>query len=127
MRTTRRVRTLAFALLAAVMAAGCAAGGGEEGASSPAPADGFAINVQNNIPGNGPIVVMLIPATGVQTQLGEVAENSTVTFTHTGQPGTYRLIARGSGGERNSGNFQIYRGSQATWNMQSNRVMVSNR
>lgn len=126
MLRVRRVRSLAVALVAALVAVGCAAGSGEGGAAGVAPADGFAINVQNNIPGNGSVVVILIPAAGVQTQLGEVAEGATETFTHMGQPGNYRMQARGSGGERNSGNFQVYRGSQATWNLQSNRVMVTN-
>lgn len=112
-------------VLVPLLAVGCAGGGGPgAGTTVDVPPDAFVITVQNNMPGAGNITVLLDPAAGVQAQLGQVGPGQTQSFTRTESPGSFRLVARTAEGERRSQQFQVYRGSEAVWDLQANRVIV---
>lgn len=105
----------------------CASGGGPSGeARSDIPPDAFMITVENNVPNLGNITVLLVPEAGVRAQLGQVAAGESESFVRNEPPGRFRLIARTPAGEQTSQQFQVYRGSEARWSLQTNRVIVSN-
>ena len=125
---------LRFTSLAAVLTfglvAGCASGGGSTpppaGAAEPAASldpvqQATTIVVRNTQPGSVTINVFLVPDVGVDTPLGSIDAGQTKTFTFDGPPGRYTLRAVGSAGETVSNTFQLYRSSEATWDMSLGR------
>jgi hypothetical protein len=114
-----RLAPFGFALALALLSA-CASGGSQTGdTASPQQASpqGSIILVRNTAPGAVTVNVFLKPDVGVDTPLGSVDGGQSKEFSFDGPPGRYTLRAIGSLGETLSETFQLYRNSQATWDM----------
>ncbi|MGH7552297.1 MAG: hypothetical protein ACREMQ_04650 [Longimicrobiales bacterium] len=124
-----RISRISAALAVVLVAGACASGSGTETTTTTTPArtgSGMSIRVENNRPGGNTVIVHVVPEVGVRRQLGEVPPGSTGTFSFTGAPGYYTLVAVGGGSDLNSQRFRIFENTtNVRWDMSTNRVTAT--
>ena len=92
------------------------------------PSDQALVEIQNNRIGNTNVRVFIEPVGGIRSFIGEVATSQTSRFTYRAQPASYILVAEtASGTSVRSEAFNMRGGQIARWNMETNRVLVTDR
>ena len=94
----RRLSGVFVLLAVGLLGYGCASGGGaggETGADSPQ--EGIVIQVDNNVPGGGDMMLFIEPeAGGIRQPLGQIGPAETRNFAFSGNVGTYRIAYQGA-------------------------------
>ena len=110
-------------LLLPLALTGCAS---NQAATSEGPAETLDIRVHNNLVPPAIVTVSLVPASGVERNLGQAWSNRSTDFRYNGiaPRGQYRLVARADTRSMASDAIVLDGVQALEWHLQSNRVTI---